>query len=213
MQASEQTANELGRLLAGAQGYTVYTHGGVLLGALERVRYETQVSRPDEIVVRGRGLFRRRRSTVPFESIYAVSPHEGKVVLRPDAARTEGLRAARPHRERRHAVQLDGVLPRTINRSEGGIDVAFRHELCDTHGTYKGTFVTDTERWQIGDDFTDGDGRALRITDIAAPEHSNQRPTFTDRWIVEPIQAATSQRDTSSGDSATTAAGMGAAGR
>lgn len=202
MQASEQTANELGRLLAGAQGYTVYTHDGVLLGALERVRYETQVSRPDDIVVRGRGLVRRRRSTVPFESIYAVSPHEGKVVLRPDAAR-----------ERRHAVQLDGVLPRTINRSEGGIDVAFRHELCDTHGTYKGTFVTDTERWQIGDDFTDGDGRALRITDIAAPEHSNQRPTYTDRWIVEPIQAATSQRDTSSGDSATTAAEMGAAGR
>lgn len=203
MQASEQTANELGRLLAGAQGYTVYTHDGVLLGALERVRYETQVSRPDDIVVRGRGLFRRRRSTFPFESIYAVSPHEGKVVLRPDAARTEGLRAARPHRERRHAVQLDGVLPRTINRSEGGIDVAFRHELCDTHGTYKGTFVTDTERWQIGDDFTDGDGRALRITDIAAPEHSNQRPTYTDRWIVEPIQATPSQRG----------AEMGAAGR
>jgi hypothetical protein len=202
MQASEQTANELGRLLAGAQSYTVYTHDGVLLGALERVRYETQVSRPDDIVVRGRGLVRRRRSTFPFESIYAVSPHEGKVVLRPDAAR-----------ERRHAVQLDGVLPRTINRSEGGIDVAFRHELCDTHGTYKGTFVTDTERWQIGDDFTDGDGRALRITDIAAPEHSNQRPAYTDRWIVEPIQAAPSQRDTSSGDSATTAADMGAAGR
>lgn len=66
MQASEQTANELGRLLAGAQGYTVYTHDGVLLGALERVRYETQVSRPDEIVVRGRGLFRRRRP--PFHS-------------------------------------------------------------------------------------------------------------------------------------------------
>ena len=192
MQASEQTANELGRLLAGAQGYTVYTHGGVLLGALERVRYETQVSRPDDIVVRGRGLVRRRRSTFPFESIYAVSPHEGKVVLRPDAAR-----------ERRNAVQLDGVLPRTINRSEGGIDVAFRHELCDTHGTYKGTFVTDTERWQIGDDFTDGDGRALRITDIAAPEHSNQRPTYTDRWIVEPIQATPSQRG----------AEMGAAGR
>ena len=202
MQASEQTANELGRLLAGAQGYTVYTHDGVLLGALERVRYETQVSRPDDIVVRGRGLSRRRRSTFPFESIYAVSPHEGKVVLRPDAAR-----------ERRHAVQLDGVLPRTINRSEGGIDVAFRHELCDTHGTYKGTFVTDTERWQIGDDFTDGDGRALRITGIAAPEQSNQRPIYTDRWIVEPIQAATSQQDTPSGDSATTAAEMEAAGR
>lgn len=202
MQASEQTANELGRLLAGAQGYTVYTHDGVLLGALERVRYETQVSRPDDIVVRGRGLVRRRRSTVPFESIYAVSPHEGKVMLRPDAARTESRRAARPHSERRYA-QLDGVRPRTINHSEGGIGMAFRHELCDTHGTYKGTFVTDTEHWQIGDDFTDGDGRALRITDIAAPEHSNQRPTYTDRWIVEPIQAATSQQDTSSGDAAT----------
>lgn len=198
MQASEQTANELGRLLAGARGYTVYTHDGLLLGALERVRYETQVSCPDDIVVRGRGLFRRRQSTVPFESIYAISPREGKVVLRPDAARAEGLRAARPHDERRHA-QLDGVRPRTINRSEGGIGMAFRHELCDTHGTYKGTFVTDTERWQIGDDFTDGDGRALRITDIAAPEHSNQRPTYTDRWIVEPIQAATSRPDTSRG--------------
>jgi hypothetical protein len=91
--------------------------------------------------------------------------------------------------------------------------VAFRHELCDTHGTYKGTFVTDTDRWQIGDAFTDGDGRALRITDIAAPEHSNQRPIYTDRWMVEPIQAATSQRDASGGDSATTAAGTGAAGR
>src|SRR5581483_1124002 len=84
MQASEQTANELGRLLAGAQGYTVYTHEGVFLGALERVRYETQVSRPDDVVVCGRGLFRRRRSTFPFESVYAVSAHEGKVVLRPD---------------------------------------------------------------------------------------------------------------------------------
>jgi hypothetical protein len=81
--------------------------------------------------------------------------------------------------------------------------VAFRHELCDTHGTYKGTFVTDTERWQIGDAFTDGEGRALRITDIAVPEHSNERPTYTDRWIVEPIQAATSQRGTTGGDSAT----------
>jgi hypothetical protein len=86
MQASEQTANELGRLLAGAQGYTVYTHEGVHLGALERVRYETQVSRPDDIVVRGRGLFRRRRSTFPFELVYAVSAHESKVVLRPDVA-------------------------------------------------------------------------------------------------------------------------------
>jgi hypothetical protein len=213
MQASGQGANELGRLLAGAQGYTVFTHEGAVVGALERVRYETQVARPDDIVVCGRGLFRRRRSTVPFESVHAVSAREGKVVLRPDAARSEGRRSARPHSERRYAPQLDGARPRTTNHSEGGVDVAFRHELCDTHGTYKGTFVTDTERWQIGDAFTDGDGRALRITDIAAPERSNQRPTYTDRWIVEPIQAAPSQRDTSSGGSATTAAGAGAVGR
>src|SRR5919108_623819 len=136
MQTSEQSANELGRLLAGAQGYTVFTHEGVLLGALERVRYETQVSRPDDIVVCGRGLFRRRRSTFPFEVVYAVSAQEGKVVLRPDIARTEGRRAARRQRERRYAPQLDRVRPRTINRSEGGIGVAFRHELCDTHCTY-----------------------------------------------------------------------------
>ena len=68
--------------------------------------------------------------------------------------------------------------------------MAFRHELCDTHGTCIGTFVTDTDCWQIGDDFADGAGRALRITDIAAPEHSSQRPTYTDRWIVEPAPAA-----------------------
>ena len=81
-----QSANELGRLLAGAQGYRVFTHAGVALGTLERVRYETQVSRPDEVVVCGRGLFRRRRRTLPFDVVYAVSPRDGKVVLRPDAA-------------------------------------------------------------------------------------------------------------------------------
>jgi len=86
MRASDQSANELGRLLAGAKGYTVFTHEGVLLGALERVRYETQVSRPDDIVVCRRGLFRGRRCTLPFESVRAVSAREGRVVLRPDVA-------------------------------------------------------------------------------------------------------------------------------
>ena len=86
MQASGQSANELGRLLAGAQGYTVFTHEGTAVGALERVRYETQISHPDDIVIRGRGLFRRQRCTFPFESVYAVSAREGKVVLRPDRA-------------------------------------------------------------------------------------------------------------------------------
>lgn len=63
MQASAQSANELGRLLAGAQGYKVLTHNGVVVGALERVRYQTRVSHRDDIVVYRRGLFRRRRST------------------------------------------------------------------------------------------------------------------------------------------------------
>ena len=67
--------------------------------------------------------------------------------------------------------------------------MAFRYELCDTHGNYVGTFVTEVERWQVGDVFTTGDGRALRITGIAAPERSNQRPAYTDRWKVEAMQA------------------------
>ncbi len=86
MRAPDQSANELGRLLAGAQGYTVFTHEGTVLGALERVRYETQVSRPDDIVVCGRRLFRRRWSTFPFESVHAINAREAKVVLRPDVA-------------------------------------------------------------------------------------------------------------------------------
>lgn len=83
MQISGQSANELGRLLAGAQGYKVFTHEGVALGALERIRYETQISRPDDIVVCGRGRLRRNRCTFPFELIHAVSAQEGKIVLRP----------------------------------------------------------------------------------------------------------------------------------
>ena len=73
--------------------------------------------------------------------------------------------------------------------SKGGARVAFRHELCDAHG-YIGTFVTEIEPWQIGDVFTAGDGRALRITDIVAPERSSERPAYTDRWNVEPTEGA-----------------------
>lgn len=86
MQISTQSANELGRLLAAAQGYRVVTHAGVALGTLERIRYESQVSRPDDIVVYRRGPFRRRRRTIPFDVVGAVSAREGTVVLRPDAA-------------------------------------------------------------------------------------------------------------------------------
>ena len=68
--------------------------------------------------------------------------------------------------------------------------MAFRHELCDTAGTYTGTFVTEIEHWQAGDVFATGDGRAFRITSIDASELSNLRPTYTDRWTVEPTEAA-----------------------
>lgn|GEM_PF-7123794 len=86
MQVSVQSTNELGRLLASAQGYTVFTHEGVVLGALERVRYQTQVSRPDDLVFCGGRLFRRRRRTLPFELVDGVSARDGKVMLRPDIA-------------------------------------------------------------------------------------------------------------------------------
>ena len=61
----------------------------------------------------------------------------------------------------------------------------FRHELSDMHGSYTGTFVTQVERWQVGDVFITGDGRTLRITAIAASEGSSNRPAYTDRWSVE----------------------------
>jgi hypothetical protein len=65
---------------------------------------------------------------------------------------------------------------------------AFRYELCDGRGIYTGTFVTEVERWQVGDVFTAGDGRDLRITAITAPEVATGRPAFTNRWNVEAIQ-------------------------
>lgn len=81
--------------------------------------------------------------------------------------------------------------------SSGGARVAFRHELCDAHGSYVGTFVTENEPWQVGDAFTTGDGRALRITEILAPERSSRLPAFTDRWNVEPTEkvAASAESD------------------
>jgi len=60
-----QSPIELARLLTAARGYKVFAHDGAPLGALEHIRYEQQVTRPDEIVVCGRLLFRRRRRTYP----------------------------------------------------------------------------------------------------------------------------------------------------
>ena len=80
-----QSTIELGRLLAAAQGYKVFAHDGAPLGALERIRYQQQISHPDEIVVCGRGPFRRRR-TFPFDAVGTVSARERTVVLRADTA-------------------------------------------------------------------------------------------------------------------------------
>ena len=64
---------------------------------------------------------------------------------------------------------------------------SFRYELCNRRDNYTGTFVTNVEQWQVGDVFTSGDGRPLRITAIIAAEQSRERPSYTGAWEVEPI--------------------------
>jgi hypothetical protein len=99
-------------------------------------------------------------------------------------------------RSRRHGHgdgRVSVVTPRNPPRDEEvqqpkRTHVAFRHELSDRHGSYTGTFVTDKESWQVGDTFTTGDGRTLRITAISASERSTNRPAYTDRWNVEAAQ-------------------------
>ena len=84
--AVPQGPAELGRLLASARGYRVFAHGGAPLGVVERVRYEQQVSRPDEIVVCARSfLRRRRRSMLPFAAVAAINVRENTILLRPDS--------------------------------------------------------------------------------------------------------------------------------
>jgi hypothetical protein len=82
---------ELGRLLAAAEGYRVVASDGAPLGWLDHVRYERHADRPDEIVVRRRGLFPRRRRAVPFAAVEAVRPRETIVVLRLDRRAIERL--------------------------------------------------------------------------------------------------------------------------
>lgn len=62
---------------------------GARLGWLDHVRYERYADHPDEIVVRRRGLFRRRRRVLPFEAVEAVRPRERAVVLRLDCGALE----------------------------------------------------------------------------------------------------------------------------
>jgi hypothetical protein len=80
---------ELGRLLAGAEGYRVVAGDGTHLGWIDHVRYERHADHPDEIVVRRRGLLPRRRRAVPFSAVEAVRSRERTVVLRLDAGAFE----------------------------------------------------------------------------------------------------------------------------
>lgn len=73
---------ELGRLLAAAKGYRVLTLDGEHVGWLDRIRYERHADHPDEIVLRNRSLFGRRRRLLPFDAVVEVRPREKTVVLR-----------------------------------------------------------------------------------------------------------------------------------
>jgi PRC-barrel domain len=73
---------ELGRLLAAAKGYRVVTQAGEHVGWLDRIRYERHADHPDEIVVRGRALLRRRRRVLPFDAVEEVRTREKTIVLR-----------------------------------------------------------------------------------------------------------------------------------
>ncbi len=63
-----------------------------------------------------------------------------------------------------------------------------RYELRDAQGGYRGTFVTDDRGMEVGDVFTSGDGRVLRIVGTAVPQRSLDRPAYAGGWIVEPVE-------------------------
>ena len=63
---------------------------------------------------------------------------------------------------------------------------ASRYELSDRQGAYLGTFVSSDPSRQIGDVFTTGDGKVLRIVGVTEPEQSAGRPAYAGGWIVEP---------------------------
>jgi hypothetical protein len=80
---SRKRIAELGRLLARAEGYEVLTSMGRRLGRVEHVRYQQYADRPDEIVVRSRGLLRTRRRAYPLSAVHEVKPRERTVILDP----------------------------------------------------------------------------------------------------------------------------------
>jgi len=94
-QGAEQSGRmqaELGRLLAAAAGYQVVASDGTHLGRLNHVRYERYADHPDEIVVRRRAVFPRRRCALPFSAVETVSARERTVVLRLDRSALERSR-------------------------------------------------------------------------------------------------------------------------
>lgn len=70
------------------------------------------------------------------------------------------------------------------------ITAGSRYELRDRQGRYQGTFVTDDRVRQVGDVFTTGDGRVLRIVGIAVPEQSLERPAYAGGWVVDAVEQA-----------------------
>ena len=80
---------ELGRLLAAAKGYRVFTREGEHVGSLDRIRYERHTDHPDEIVLRSRGVLGKRRRALPFDAVDEVRPQEKAVVLRSTRAEIE----------------------------------------------------------------------------------------------------------------------------
>jgi hypothetical protein len=83
---------ELGRLLAAADGYRVVASDGTHLGRLDHVRYQRYADHPDEIVVRRRAVFPRRRRVLPFSAVETVRAKERTVVLCLDQSALERSR-------------------------------------------------------------------------------------------------------------------------
>src|SRR5581483_3525471 len=105
-------------------------------------------------------------------------------------------RAARRRRLRDLAVaRRRRRLPRLLDVARGGrapsarmTGAPARYELRDAQGGYRGTFVTDDRGMEVGDVFTSGDGRVLRIVGTAVPQRSLDRPAYAGGWIVEPVE-------------------------
>jgi len=85
---------ELGRLLAAAAGYRVVASDGRQVGALDHVRYRRHADHPDEIIVRRRVLFPKRRRA-SLQRRRAVRARERTVVLRLDSSALERSPSAR----------------------------------------------------------------------------------------------------------------------